>query len=426
MARADTPTWLPLDRWAQIVGINPMHFNQLTSNVLPVGSVCGDVWYQNSWAHPDQAAREDVAEAIREAEHRIAAIIGYYLLPDWVEDERVKTVRPARPELFASGSINLRGQLKSITSRWGYIISGGQKQVDLIKADVDVSDAAGALLDLDGDTFKETVRFIVNVASADLDSACEVRVFYPEGGVVPASGLAEWEVRPISVSIVGDTATITFKRWQIVDPELQFRLDTDSIDGDIDASFLQAVDVYRVWNDPQSMAQLLWESDNEPTGCPYCNGAGCPSCAFNSQVGCFHVRDEQLGILAYTPAAWDATNERFLRADYAVCRDPDQLRLWYYAGYESTHPLINCPRVQMDPFLEKIVAYYSAALIDRNVCSCNNIERFVSHWREDLARTGREVAFQLSPSDLDNPFGTTRGGIEAWRKIKTGDWIVHR
>jgi len=427
VARAETPTWLPLDRFAEIIGVNPLHFNQLTSQFLPVGSHCGDVWFQKSWTLPDQAGREDVAEAINLAEQRLASEMKYYLLPDWIEDERIRTTRPARPELFARASMNIRGQLKSVDTRWDYVISGGQRQKLPIEVDVGITKAGGEILDLDGDSYFETVRFTVNVANVFLTSECEIRVYYPDTDpLVYLPAMDEWEIKPIKVTLVGNIATIEFKRWQTVLPTPQAIISPVSINGDLDASYLETVDVYRVFNDPQNMAELLWEVDQEPTGCSLCAGAGCPSCAFNSQDGCFHVRDERRGIVAYTPAIWDEANNRFNRTAYAVCRDPDQLRIWYYAGYESSHPGVQCPRIQLDPFLEKIIAHYAAAIIDRNLCSCNNVERFIDHWREDLARTGREVAYQVSPSDLDNPFGTTRGAVEAWRKINTGDWIVHR
>lgn len=429
MARASVPTLLSLDRWAEIFGINPLSFNQLVSDLYDVGN-CGEVWYQHAWQKTDRVGREDVANAIKEAEDRLMATLGYSPLPIWIADERVKTERPARPELYAVGSQNLRGQLKSVTSRWGYVVSGGQRQKDLIEAAIAITDAAGKVFDLDGDGYKETVRFTVDISNADVDSACEIHVYYPvSNDLVDTGGMDEWEIRPIKVSISGNTATITFKRWQVAAAKLLAILDADDLDADAEASYEGTVDVYRVWNDPQSMCSLMWEYDQDPIGCPICNGVGCPSCAFRTQNGCFHVRDERLGILAYTPATWDATNERFNRADYTICRDPDQMRIWYYAGYCSNNPNIDCPYTQLDPFLEKIIAEYSAGLLDRQICDCNNIERYVDWLREDLARVGSGTAsHQTSPSDLDNPFGTTRGAIKAWRKITApnSDWIVKR
>ncbi len=301
---------------------------------------------------------------------------------------------------------------------------------DDISIDVAVTLVAGALSDLDGDTYTETVTITANVAAFPGIVADEIRVYFAVSEAeVPFGGMDEWEIRPINVTIsAAGIATIVFKRWQLVEPSLQMRLTCDALDGDVDATYVDVVDIYRVWNDPQSMANLLWESDNEPTGCVACGGAGCVSCSFNTQVGCFHVRNERLGVIAYTPATWDAANNQFNSAAYSVCRDPDKLRAWYYSGYESDNPSVATPRSKLDPFWEKVIAYFAAGLLDRPICSCNNVERFVDYWREDLARTGQEVAFQTSPSDLDNPFGTNRGAIEAWRKINApnSDWIVKR
>jgi len=420
MARGTTPTLLPLDRWADIMGINPLSFNQLTSGLISV-SDCGEVWFQRMWQNPDQASREDVADAIREAEEKISSEIGYFLLPDWVVDERIQTIRPARPEVFAGTVGNLRGMPKSLQPKWNFIISGGQKTKTLITAGVAVDGAA--LSDLDGDGYFETVTITVTVTAGD--EPCEVRVFYPAAGVVPAAALDDWEVKPIRVTIVGTTATIVFKRWQIVDAELQARLNAEALDSTVDANYLTTVDVYRVFNDPQSMANLLWERAGPNNSCSTCSGSGCTACAFDTQTGCFAVRDERLGIVAYQPATWDSDDEEFNVANFLNCRDPDQLRLWYYAGWQSDNPATECPRVQMDPFFEKVVAYYAAAILDRDVCSCNNSERFIDHWREDLARVGSEVSFQISPEDLDNPLGTQRGAIYAWKQLKRREWRVH-
>lgn len=423
MARGSTPTWLPLDRFFEIMGVHPFSANQLNSSELAPESACGEVWFQHMYQAPDQAAREDVADAIREAELKIASEIGYFLLPDWTVDERVVTTRPVRPELYAGVLGNVRGQSKSIESRWNMIITGGRKAKDVIVAGVTANGVV--LSDLDGDDYKETVTLTADVTDFPDIVACEVRVYYPAGGVVPAAALDEWEVRPIRVTIVGNTATIIFKRWQIVNANLQERLNAASLDSTLDASYEDEVDLYRVSNDPQSMANLLWERSG-PNGCASCSGTGCVACSFDTQTACLTVRNERLGIFAYEPATWDADNKLFNAARFLDCRDPDQLRIWYYSGYESKQPNVDCPRIQLDPFFEKIIAYFAAGILDRKVCSCNNSERFVEHWREDLARVGSEVSHQISPQDLDNPLGTQRGAIYAWKQLQRGDWRVHR
>jgi len=406
MARATTPTWLSLDRWAQILGINPLHFSQLFSSVIPASN-CSDAWTQFAYQNPNYTSREDIAQAIRDAEMKIASELGYFLLPDWVVDERRQTVRPARPELFSRSSVNVRGLAKSIETDWGYVISGGQRAQVLIDDSVAVT-----VSDVDGDGYDE--RAVATVATA-VTSPCEIRAFLPG-----QAGSFAYEIRPITVTIAAGVATITFNRWQLVIPELQDRLDAEQpdqrIDGDADASYETTIDVYRVWNDPQSQANLLWE--REPSGCSNCNGSGCAECSFSTQTGCLAVRNERLGELTYRPATWDSVDEQFDTAEFAVCRDPEQLRVWYYAGWQSTDPRVSCPRVQLDPYWEKAIVYLSAALLDRELCSCNNVEKFVEHWREDLSRTGSEVSYQISEADLLNPFGPSRGGVYAWRQVQ--------
>ena len=72
----------------------------------------------------------------------------------------------------------------------------------------------------------------------------------------------------------------------------------------------------------------------------------------------------------------------------------------------------------MDRFLELAVAYYAAALLDRPICECNNIKTWVDHWQRDLAIAGAEEGLSVSADDLDCPFGTRRGAVFAWRRVK--------
>ncbi len=405
MGKTIVPTWLPRDRWAQILGISPLHFNQLVSAVGPFGD-CGDVWFQYAWQRPDLVSREDVDNAIHDAESKIADEIRYNLLPDWVVDERVQTIRPAAAELYSHTSVTVRGQAKAVEARKGYVISGGQRATSLIEAG-----AAVVVTDADGDGYSELCTITVTTDISD----CEIRVFYPG-----EDGSWDWEVRPIKISSTGGVATITFNRWLIVDPDSLVRLDAgepaQQIDADINASYLSTVDIYRIFNDPQSQVNFLWERD--PIVCGSCNGTGCVACSFSTQTGCLFVRDERLGILAYRPASWDSVNERFNTANFTVGRDPEQLRMWYYSGWESKDPRTACPRRDMDPYWEKAVAYLSIALLDREVCNCNNVERFFEYWREDKSRSGADVSYQVSAEKLDNPFGPTRGGIYAWEQAK--------
>src|SRR5690606_29586715 len=120
--------------------------------------------------------------------------------------------------------------------------------------------------------------------------------------------------------------------------------------GDNDANFLEEVDVYRHWNDPQQQAQFLWSQLPFSCGC----GSGeCAACAQATQWGCLSARDYPSGIVQYQPGNWDADTSQFTRTHWAERRAPDRLRLWYYAGYQDTRRTY--PTLQMDPTWERAV-----------------------------------------------------------------------
>lgn len=400
MSRASTYTWLPLDRWAEIMGIHPFHFNQLTSAMINSQSFCGDAWYQYDWAHADRTSRETIARLIKEAEDKISEFVGFNLIPDWVVDERQRTTRPITPELF-SGGYQPRWTAKSITANKGWLVSGGIQSKDLVSANEVV-----VRTDEDGDGYSETVTITFPTSVTDPN---ELRVYYSGKDAED-----EWEIRPLKkVSIVAGVATITLYSWQIVDPVYWEQMVIDLIDGDDVANYVVDVDIYRVYNDPSQMVQFLWESIPNTCGC---GESECAECSKSSQYGCLSVRNERLGFLTYRPATYDSDTGQFTSAEWAVCREPEAMRLWYYAGWQNTR--LARPKVQMDPYWELAVAYYAASLLERPICGCNNAAEFVKSWMEDLARVGTDHSWQTTESQKDNTFGSRRGAIYAYQKAK--------
>ena len=76
MARAETITLLPLDRYATIMRMSVCHFNQVDGVKAPLRSGCDDVW--------DQPEREDLAWAMATAEEMIAHELGFWPAPKWM------------------------------------------------------------------------------------------------------------------------------------------------------------------------------------------------------------------------------------------------------------------------------------------------------------------------------------------------------
>jgi len=390
MARSETRTWLSLDRWGEIVGINPLHMNQLASTQFP--DLCGEPWYQFAWQDADRIGRESLSQAIRDAELTISRYLGYNLVPDWT-NEILLTVKPSPPELYGN-SVNPRWAAKSVSAMKGHVISGGVRATSLIEPAgiaIDRSDP-----DLDG--YEEHCEVEVTTDVED----CEIHVFYPGKG-----GSPEWEIRPIKVSSSGGIATITFKAWQVVDPDKQSVINPEPLTETVAANYFTTVDVYRVYNDPQTQVLFMWESS-----CG-CGSSGCEACSWGTQYGCLQIRNNRLGMMTYRPATWNEDTEQFDTAEWSVCREPEKMRAYYYSGYQDQYR--NCPVKEMDRDLEKAVAYYAATLVDRDMCACSNVQAFLDFWREDLSRQGTDLAFQNTQMILGNPFGTMRGAIYAYQ-----------
>src|SRR3990167_8894609 len=136
MARSNVKTWLSLDRWFDIMGIHPLHANQLVHAALMNNNVCGEVFFQREWQHSDRVGRESIAQAIQEAEQDISMQVGYNLMPDWTVEERLAYPQPDMPGVYGLSGMNPRGQYKSVELKRGHIVSGGMRTKAVIQAGV--------------------------------------------------------------------------------------------------------------------------------------------------------------------------------------------------------------------------------------------------------------------------------------------------
>lgn len=418
MARASTKTYLGLDRWAEIIGVNPLSFNSLY--IPPVNGACSQLWQQMDWQNPNNVSREGLARAIALAESQISAWLGFHIVPDWVCEE-VKQVEINRLyHEYHSGHSNVRGDALSVTARRKHVISGGVRAIELL--------ASGSLIkfeDLDGDDYEETASVRYSCPWTEEPEPCdpqpitfdlcEIRLYYPGHGGDPA-----WEIKPTRITPVDGSGNsiIYFYSWQVVAEEFTrggFR--ELKLDADDEAHYSTSLDIYRVYNDVSNQGSLKWISPH----CTLCGGVGCSACEPVIQLACLEVRNERLGFITFIPATWDAEEEEFTRVCFSEARRPDSVTINYYSGYCA--PECDCCHV-MQPKLELAVAYLAAALLDRDMCDCNNTESFVNNWREDLAQSGTGVvSYQNTAKVLDNPFGTRRGAVEAWRILQTEEGL---
>ena len=421
MARASTPTLLSLDRYAAIMGVAPAGFNTGVSSVVFPGALACHTWYQHEWQNHDAVSREEIAREIHIAEQDIANFMGWWPAPRWIEQDVKMYPRFHRPEYYEGAGVNVRFQLKSIKASYGKVIEPGQRAVTLLGQPT-VAGGGIAYTDEDGDGFTETATI---TQATTLTDECEIKVYF-----TGHAGEPEWEIRPARTkAIAGGTFTATFYVWQLIDPDLWEAFPLHSEDGtptinlDAGASFVTQVDVYREYNDPTATSAVFyWEPEPSDVGggiCSCCGGTGCVRCTLTEQNGCATIRNAEVGHLALSPATYDADDGVWESASWSVCRNPDQIKVYYYCGNLSE---LNRAGRRCDGLSDtwaRVIAHLATARLRRPLCDCSGVSSLVDWLQTDLAMNTREQTFTVLWDDLPNPFGTRRGEMEAYRHCRT-------
>lgn len=409
MARAEVRTLLALDRFAAVLNIHPLHFNQVFLRDLPgmpdgtTARTCDVPIMQYSWQQASKIGREDIAEAIAAAESSIIGQLGFLPAVDWSVQEEQLSIRPANKVLFSLNDLDVRAMYKTVKADNGYIISGGQRASTLIDAGVTITYS-----DTDGDGYDNQAEITFATTVTDPE---ELHVYYPGHAGSPA-----WEIRPLQyVSIVAGVATIRFRREQAIAEAAMTTYFPTGLDGTDDANFLTEVDVYRVYNDPSVQSRFIWDSvGGVLCGCD--GFASCEVCGYSIQDGCLVVRSPKQGIVSPQPGSWDAATGEFTTAEFSVPREPTRVQLWYRSGWRDKS--LQYPNITMDPMFERAITYFAVSMLDRPMCNCQPLESSFQRWRQDLAYSSSSpqgsYTFRTGKLALENPFGTTRGAIFAW------------
>lgn len=393
MARASTHTLIPLDRVAEHLGVNPWHFNGISSDKFPFMPSCSDDWYQFNWQSTGKLSREALAEAINKAEKATERFLGYSPLPRWYEE----TVNiPPYYRVERRNIANSRDMSKSVTTSHGYVIEAGVKTSTYL----DTPNILYADTDGDGITDLATITVATTVTDPE-----ELRVYYPA-----KDGDETWEIRPLtSVNIAAGLATINFRKWLCADQALQEMQPTPDdpyigIDAADDANFLSEVDVYRVYTDHSTQAVFWYEPDN------LCSG----DYEYGGDYGALLIRDERLGIMAYHRATWDAVNSKFTITDFT--NYPDRITIYYRAGMKDTS--LTMPTREMDREYESLITFYALSLLDTNLCGCDNTRNIWQYQTRDLARVDSNGSNTVPWPKLGNPLGTAFSAFRLWEQIQ--------
>jgi len=385
-------TILPVDNYRRLMGIDPYHFWQMTRTGHPLQGY-SHIYPHERWMYAEQAmpgrttkrgpGRLDIIQSVSDAEEKIAGYtpLNTYPGPKYIDNEEVRLVKPSQVVLYNRTPYFMQVE-------WRHVQYVGEQTYTPLDTAVALTYGAG-----------DDVTLSVTVVAGT--PANEVVVCY-EG--------TEVQIRPISVTVTGTTADITLKRWLCGKPEDWEDAATIDADDEV-ANLLGAVDVYRVRIDPSAQIVLAWEPEIRYCGCL---GEDCAVCQAATRDACASRKNYKEGLIGWQLAEWSETELEYRASQYRFpyTRFPDLAYLSYLHGFATGGERYMSRKWAM------AVAYLASALQADYVWDVTSQPEIVYHWRQDMSKPQEFGSFNVSPSDIDNPFGSMRGGIYAWKLVK--------
>jgi hypothetical protein len=124
-----------------------------------------------------------------------------------------------------------------------------------------------------------------------------------------------------------------------------------------------------------------------------------------------------MGIAVPTPASYNDSTGEWESDNWDVCTEPDFIKVWYYAGDLSEQYLRGLDQDPLARYYAEAIAYMATARLERPFCSCGNVHALAVDLRRDLALSSRDSTYFITDRERENPFGTRKGEIMAWRRL---------
>lgn len=409
---------LTTTQWARIMGYNPFFMYGFAGALLPAQTACNKPVAKYSWQDADNSGRDEIEQAIANAESILAKHLKYRVAPQYGE----QTLKyPAFPE-WATYRANWPPEQPLDE---GYIQSLGIESLSLAFAASPVTYS-----DKDGDGLQDT--FTVTIATA-LTDPLAFRLYFAAADRYDGSGVGEtWAIRPIKCTIAAGTATITGPKWILGKPILyeKFNWNNNGLDPSDASNFVTTVDIYTsttntggTTNDTAE-ALLTWETAPWPWACcgpvPSNSLTNDPAAlAYGFARG--NVRNSQQGWVYAALAVYNATTGIWNSSWWTSCRAPDRITIRYLAGYPLNTNSYSADYGQIDRALQVVIARLAAAELTRPPLACETAgNRELAKWQMDLSQVrGRaDELYATTREILNNPIGTSRGHLQAWRYIE--------
>lgn len=321
-----------------------------------------------------QTEREYINEGLNSALALAIPYLGFYPRPTFLHQR-----------IPLSG---LNRYWRNLQLDYGYVQAIGRRAASVIQAG-----AAVTYKPVAASQDNKHVAEIVVTVTAGIDPQ-EIAVFFKETdrpqGFIDSVEVADdrWRIEPLTVKVVGTTATITGHRSLFVKPEIwaeqytapNYNADSKNTADTNDVNdFVTTVDVYRVYPDATNAVQPVYRDCNRD---------------YQTVSGTGYVADATLGII----------NAEYLDCVPSCGYPFEYLDIYYYAGL----PLVNF-EIRRD---------LQTALIRLGNCeiplAANNFDdRRTMVWQDDT-----KITTDGERGADNTPFGKLNGQVYAWRIVK--------
>ena len=422
---------LPLDTFRAVMGLSPWHFWGFADSgpgaIVPVQSKCSTLTYEYDWQGSDAAGRASIRTAIADAEWKLLDYLGYRVMPEYVDYDLVDWPRFYQADAVRWGDYDATGRRVAVQASEGYIQALGVESLSLIGT---ATVGGGTLVysALFNPSLQDTFTITLPTTVAD---ATQIAVYFSAADRFDDTAVGErWRIEPIDVSFSGGNVIIVGRKWLVGRPILYENPVAAALNPTNAANFVTSLDVYQRTTDGTGnsittcQATLVYET----TDCGACWGSGCccSSSTGSSDPGTTGeviaragIRDAVNGLI--TPAAAIYNTSSGLWSSQWCCAgycDPDRVKLRYLAGY----PLEGR---QMARRFRDPAAWLAAAELKRRVCACRETNERLHDLQQDLTlESTQSERYAVPQGQLDNPFGTRRGHIAAWKAVQ--DVILRR
>lgn len=222
----------------------------------------------------------------------------------------------------------------------------------------------------------------------------EIAVFFVEADR-GHSNCCRWEVRPITVKDNGDnTLTITAPSWVMARPiaaDSWSTVDTDQevMDPMNFTIYPTQLNIYRRWVDATKAVTVC----RKPVSC---------SCGRNVGDDCYTAEEIDACLISQEQGLIDVTFPK--SSDCGCCPKCAERICVHYITGDCNHA--------------ELIAQLASAYMPGNICCTPS--GTISYWMADfvgISERGKQMT-TLNAAEQSNPFGTRRGAVEAYRRLR--------